>query len=66
MGVRLNDEKKIGCPSIPEGKARKIKGVFGGVSRVLANSNPVLQKEKLVMGQIRHCQDSFECNKCKK
>ena len=50
MGVRLNDEKKIGRPSIPEGKARKIRGVFGGVGRVLANSNPVLQKEKLVMG----------------
>ena len=50
MGVRLNDEKKIGHPSIPEGKARKIRGVFGGVGRVLANSNPVLQKEKLVMG----------------
>ena len=50
MGVRLNDEKKIGRPSIPEGKACKIRGVFGGVGRVLANSNPVLQKEKLVMG----------------
>ena len=24
--------------------------MFGGVGRVLANSNPVLQKEKLVMG----------------
>ena len=50
MGVRLNDEKKIGRPSIPEGKARKIRGVFGGVGRVLSNSNPFLQKEKLVMG----------------
>ena len=50
MGVRLNDEKKIGHPSIPDEKARKIRGVFGGVGRVLANSNPVLQKEKLVMG----------------
>ena len=50
MGVRLNDEKKIGRPSIPEGKARKIRGVFGGVNRVLAKSNPAFQKEKFVMG----------------
>ena len=50
MGVRLNDEQKIGRPSIPAGKAHKIRGVFGGVGHVLANSNPVFQKEKLVMG----------------
>ncbi len=50
MGVRLKDENKIGRPSIPKGKAYKIRGVFGGVGRVLANSNPVLHKEKLVMG----------------
>ena len=37
MGVRLNDEKKIGRPSVPEGKACKIRGVFGGFSHVLAN-----------------------------
>ena len=43
--------KKIGHLSIPKGQARKIRGVFGGVGCVLANLNPVLQKEKLlVMG----------------
>ncbi len=60
MGVRLNDEKKIGRPSIPEGKARKIRGAFGGVGHVLANSNPVFQKEKLVMGSKLNKSDLAE------
>ncbi len=50
MGVRLNDGEKIGHPSIPKGKAHKIRGAFGGVGCGLANSNPVFHKEKLVMG----------------
>ena len=44
MGVRLNDEKKIGRPSIPEGKACKIRGVFGGVGCVLANLNLLFKR----------------------
>lgn len=42
--------KKIGRRISSGKKARKVRGAFGGVGRVLANSNPVFPKEKSVMG----------------
>ena len=50
MGIRLADGKKFGRRISSGKKARKVRGAFGGVGRVLANSNPVFPKEKSVMG----------------
>ena len=50
LGIRLTDGKKFGRRISRGKKARKVTGAFGGVSRVLANSNPVFPKEKLGMG----------------
>ena len=55
LGIRLTDGKKFGLHISRGRKACKVRGSFGGVGRVLANSNPVFPKEKLVMGcKISH------------
>lgn len=50
LGNRLADGKKFGRRISSVKKVRKVRGAFGGVGRVLANSNPVFPKEKSVMG----------------